>query len=86
MRSYAEYDFDKTVYTIVVLTSVPRDQSVNFSYAVSDMNPVDASGQKVEVYPHRLVFLNPRPGEWGDASEGERVAGIDRGLAGWAGR
>ncbi len=57
---FEEYDFKRTVYTIVVLTSVPRDGSVNFSCAISDMNPVDEWGNKVPVYPHRLVFLSPR--------------------------
>ncbi|MDM8567603.1 hypothetical protein QUF74_18395 [Candidatus Halobeggiatoa sp. HSG11] len=57
---YQEYEFDRTVYTIVVLTSTPRDGSVNFSCAVSDMNPIDEFGDTVAVYPHRLVFLCPR--------------------------
>jgi flagellar biosynthesis/type III secretory pathway protein FliH len=58
---FEEYGFDRTVYTIIVLTSVPRDGSVNFSCAMSDMNPVDEWGNKVPVYPHhRLVFLSPR--------------------------
>ena len=57
---FQEYCFDRTVYTIVVLTSVPRDGSVNFSCAVSDMSPIDEHGHKVAVYPHRLIFLCPR--------------------------
>ncbi len=57
---YKAYEFDRTVYTIVVLTSIPRDGSINFSCAVSDMNPTDEHGNKVEMYPHRLVFLCPR--------------------------
>lgn len=57
---YQEYAFDRTVYTIVLLTSTPRDGSVNFSCAVSDMNPIDENGKLVNVYPHRLVFLCPR--------------------------
>jgi hypothetical protein len=57
---YDEYRFNQTVYTIVVLTSTPRDGSVNFSCAVSDMNPIDEYGKVVELYPHRLVFLCPR--------------------------
>jgi len=36
--NYQEYDFEKTVYTIVVLTTLPRDGSVQFSCAISDMN------------------------------------------------
>lgn len=57
---YDEYRFKQTVYTIVVLTSTPRDGSVNFSCAISDMNPIDEFGKTVELYPHRLVFLCPR--------------------------
>jgi hypothetical protein len=60
VRGSDEYGFERTVYTIVVLTSVPRDGSVNFSCAISDMSPVDEWGNKVLVYPHRLVFLSPR--------------------------
>ncbi len=57
---YQEYAFERTVYTIVVLTSVPRDGTVNFSCAVSDMNPIDEHGRSHALYPHRLVFLCPR--------------------------
>ena len=57
---YREYEFQQTVYTIVVLTSTPRDGSVNFSCAVSDMNPMDEYGNIHALYPHRLVFLCPR--------------------------
>ncbi|TGO02021.1 hypothetical protein PN36_31835 [Candidatus Thiomargarita nelsonii] len=57
---YQAYGFDRTVYTIVVLTSTPRDGSIKFSCAVSDMNPIDEFGDIIEVYPHRLVFLCPR--------------------------
>jgi len=57
---FQEYGFDRTVYTIVLLTSTPRDGSINFSCAVSDMNPIDEYGRTVEIYPHRLVFLCPR--------------------------
>jgi hypothetical protein len=60
VRTYREYSFDKTVYTIVVLTSVPRDDMVDFSVAISDFSPIDEFGQKIEIYLHRLVFLAPR--------------------------
>ncbi|MCP4696407.1 MAG: hypothetical protein GY862_06120, partial [Gammaproteobacteria bacterium] len=33
--SFREYNFDRTVYTIVILTSVPHDKNVDFSCAVS---------------------------------------------------
>ena len=60
VRSFDEYGFERTVYTIIMLTSVPRDGSVNFSCAISDMDPIDERGNKIRLYPHRLVFLSPR--------------------------
>ena len=60
VKSHTAYGFDQTVYTIIVLTSVPRDGSVNFSYAFCDMNPITEFEERVHVYPHRLVFLTPR--------------------------
>jgi len=57
---FKEYGFERTVYTIVVLTSVPRDGSMNFSCAISDMSPVTEHGKTLNVYPHRLLFLRPR--------------------------
>ncbi|ALG68789.1 PD-(D/E)XK nuclease family transposase [Beggiatoa leptomitoformis] len=58
--TYQKYQFEKTVYTIVVLTSLPRNKSVQFSCAVSDMSPIDEHGKKHNIYPHRLIFLCPR--------------------------
>ncbi len=62
VRSHADYRFDKTVYTVVVLTGSPRQQENNtkFSVATSNMDPVNEFGDRLSVYPHRLVFLNPR--------------------------
>jgi len=60
VKGYQAYGFDRAVYTIVVLTSVPQDSSVDFSVAVSHMNPLTEFGRLVEVYPHRLIFLAPR--------------------------
>jgi len=33
VRGFQEYAFDRTVYTIVVLTSIPRDDTIDFSCA-----------------------------------------------------
>lgn len=60
VRNGYKYNFERTVYTIVVLTSIPKDGSVGFSYAVSDFSPLNERGQKITSYPHRLVFLAPR--------------------------
>jgi hypothetical protein len=57
---YDEYRFNQTVYTIVVLTSTPRDGSVNFSCAISDMNPIDEYGKeegKIELAKNLLDVL-----------------------------
>jgi hypothetical protein len=60
VRDYKAYWFNKVVYTIVVLTSIPKDDSVDFSCAISDFNPVDEYDRRLTVYPHRLIFLAPR--------------------------
>ena len=49
---YREYEFQQTVYTIVVLTSTPRDGSVDFSCAISDMNPIDETGKPKNIDNH----------------------------------
>ncbi|MFQ6040151.1 MAG: hypothetical protein ACE5PV_04780 [Candidatus Poribacteria bacterium] len=61
VKSRVGYRFEKTVYTIVVLTGVskPKNPNVDFSIAISDFCPINERGKKIEVYGHRLVFLNP---------------------------
>jgi hypothetical protein len=54
------YLVGRTVYTVVVLTTEPRDKDVRFSMAVSDLDPVTEQGAHLGVYRHRLVFLNPK--------------------------
>lgn len=58
--SHAVYRPARTVFTIVVLTTEPRDATVRFSVAVSDPCPVTEQGKRLGVYRHRLVFLNPK--------------------------
>ena len=60
VKSSRVYEFDKTAYTVVVLTSLTRDPSIDFSVAIGDLNLVNEFNRKVEVYPHQLVFLVPR--------------------------
>lgn len=60
VKGYKEYCFERTVYTIVVLTSVPEDKSVEFSFAHADLNLIDERNKIVPVYHHRLIFLVPR--------------------------
>ena len=60
VKGFKAYCFERTVYTVVVLTSIPEDKSITFSYAHGDFNLTDERGQVVSVYPHRMVFLAPR--------------------------
>ena len=61
VKTYEDYRFNKTVYTLVVVTgkSHKREEIPKFSHAVSDMDPVNEFGERLGVYPHRLIFLNP---------------------------
>jgi len=61
VKTYADYRFNKTVYTLVVVTgkSHKQEEIPKFSHAVSDMDPVNEFGERLGVYPHRLIFLNP---------------------------
>ena len=59
-ESHEEYSIPKTVYSIVILTSVPRNNKVTSSLATSDMDLSGELGEKLHIYNHRLVFLNPR--------------------------
>lgn len=59
-RTHDDYRSERTVYTVVVLTTAPRAKALRFSVAVSDMDPVSEQGAHLGVYRHRLVFLNPK--------------------------
>jgi hypothetical protein len=58
--NHADYRVMRDVYTLVVLTTEPREKHLRFSVAVSDMDPVNEQGARLGVYRHRLVFLNPK--------------------------
>jgi len=60
ISSYANYRFSRDVYTLVVLTRLPRDAALQFSVATCDLDPTDEQGRRLGVYRHRLVFLNAR--------------------------
>ena len=60
VKNSKAYQFDRTVYTIVVLTSPYSEGDIDFSVAIADFNPVNEFSQKVNVYPHQLVFVVPR--------------------------
>jgi predicted transposase/invertase (TIGR01784 family) len=59
-----DYKIAKDVYTIVVLTTTPRDKKLNFSMATSEIDPIiqdaDKKGERAGVYKHRIIFLNPK--------------------------
>jgi len=54
------YDPPRTVYTIVVLASVPRDGSFTFSWARHLMEVWDEFNRRHQIASHQLIFLNPR--------------------------
>ena len=60
VKNSKAYQFDRTVYTIVVLTSPYSESEIDFSVAITDFNPVNEFRRKVDVYPHQLVFVVPR--------------------------
>lgn len=63
-RSSKNYAFGQDVYTIVILTApyVVKDktgQLLKDDVLISDLNPRTLHDKMREVYPHRLIFLNP---------------------------
>jgi predicted transposase/invertase (TIGR01784 family) len=60
IKSSQEYEFDRAVYTLVVLTSPSLDTGMDCSVLVNDFSFVNEFKQKVEIYPHQLIFLVPR--------------------------
>ena len=60
VKNSKAYQFDRTVYTIVVLTSPYSENEIDFSVAITDFNPINEFNRKVDVYPHQLVFVVPR--------------------------
>ena len=60
VKSSRNYHFDKTVYTVVVLTGSSLDIGIDCSVLMGDISFVNEFWRKVAVYPHQLVFLVPR--------------------------
>lgn len=63
VKSYTDYRFPKTVYTVVVVTGDTRSRNehvTRFGVATSQMEAFNEFNQPLGIYPHRLVFLNPR--------------------------
>ena len=61
IKTHADYRFNKTVYTLIVVTGKSRKQeeTPKFSHAVGNVDPINEFGERLGVYPHRLIFLNP---------------------------
>ena len=63
-RSHEDYRAEKSVYTLVILTSLPRDKSIDYSVALvefdAQVQDADRLGKKLGVYKHRMLLLNPK--------------------------
>ena len=62
VSSYIDYTLERTVYTIVVLTSVPRDKTIDFSMGIVDMDIKNEEGiiqeyWLIDVYQKDAVVL-----------------------------
>ena len=63
-RSSKDYSFVQDVYTIVVLTSpyVVKEKTgelLKDDVLISDLNPRTLANTIRQIYPHKLIFLNP---------------------------
>jgi len=59
IRSYQDYRFGHTVYTIVWLPRRTHDPFLNHSIVTTSLCSVTEVGGHLNLYPHRLYFLNP---------------------------
>ncbi|NJO15180.1 MAG: hypothetical protein HC877_05370 [Thioploca sp.] len=58
-KSHKAYKLDRTVHTIVWLTSKVRDKTYQHSLITTSLSSVTESGEELHLYPHKLYFLNP---------------------------
>jgi PD-(D/E)XK nuclease family transposase len=63
-RSSKDYSFDQDVYTIVMLTSpyVVKEKTgelIKDDVLITDLNPRTLANKIRQIYPHKLIFLNP---------------------------
>ncbi len=58
------YRLDMMVYTIVVLTTLPMDKTIDYSIAISNPDPVIQDGKRkgvmIDELAHKLIFVNPK--------------------------
>ncbi len=59
IRSYQDYRFGHTVYTIVWLPRRTHDPFLSHSIVTTSLCSVTEAGEHLNLYPHRLYFLNP---------------------------
>ncbi|MEM7535556.1 MAG: PD-(D/E)XK nuclease family transposase [Chloroflexota bacterium] len=59
VKSHKTYKMDRTVYTIVWLTRQTQDKTYQKSILTNTFVTEANTGQKINVYPHKLIFLNP---------------------------
>ena len=59
IRSYRDYRFGHTVYTIVWLPRRTQDPFLQHSVVTPSLCPVTERGEQLDISPHRLYFLNP---------------------------
>jgi hypothetical protein len=63
-RTSADYSVDRTVYTIVVMTSRYKynqktGQIIEDEVLISSLNPKNLKGAEKDIFGHNLIFLNP---------------------------
>jgi predicted transposase/invertase (TIGR01784 family) len=59
VHNFRDYRFQKTVYTIVFLTSLPKDTQSLFGTLNVSFQAIDEFQHEHPLFPHRLIFLNP---------------------------
>ncbi|MEM7534482.1 MAG: PD-(D/E)XK nuclease family transposase [Chloroflexota bacterium] len=71
VKSHKTYTMDRTVYTIVWLTQQVHDKTYQKSILTNTIETKTHTGEVINVYPHRLIFLNPH---YADAETPKGVA------------
>ncbi len=60
IKSGKNYNAERTVYTIVVLTRLPEDEQLRFDVALQSSDIVTLDGRRLGLFQHRIIFVNPR--------------------------
>jgi predicted transposase/invertase (TIGR01784 family) len=59
VKGHMFYKLDRTVYTIVWLTSRSKDPDYQHGVITTTFHSVTDRGETVSIYPHKIYFLNP---------------------------